>query len=416
MRHLRTMFLLLMLGFALGIPVAVAQAPPATMPPSTVYGRLGAGQSGPGQAIPLPVLSANLGGGGASLQQHPISGASTVASTDCGTLIVASGNALYAIAGIGTFPLNCTIRIFNADPMPTGSNSTGAKFVNFVNCIPGETGTYLWPQQSMEVTYISGAWVPTRCPGLWEAPAGIFVINISPPSGSDTWGTADGLSTGARAFATFDEANAVVTELMQGNYLGATQFTYTFCSSCTNSGDTHIPPHGSPVNSQGLAGVVLNCNGGTVSGTLSLFLAATLQVENCTFTNTISVAYGATFTFSIGNTITPVSGQAILNCSSQSKILTQGNSLNVAGGTGGNLIQMSACSATLPAINQLGNITWTDATVRVQAAGYLSPFGTWTTNSFSTTGTAYKLAECGIVEGSTNIPGSTGSASCTQAN
>jgi hypothetical protein len=52
---------LVILGFVLGMTsFAQAQAPPATMPPNTVYGRLGAGQSGPGQAIPFATLSAQL--------------------------------------------------------------------------------------------------------------------------------------------------------------------------------------------------------------------------------------------------------------------------------------------------------------------------------------------------------------------
>lgn len=414
------MFLLLMLGFALGIPVAVAQAPPATLPPNTVYGRLGAGQSGPGQAIPLPVLSANLGGGGASLQQHPISGASTVASTDCGTLIVASGNALYAIAGTGTFPLNCTIRIFNADPMPTGSNSTGAKFVNFVNCVPAESGTYLWPQQSMEVTWIGSSWVATRCPGLWAMPGnGVFTLNVDPTNGSDTWGVADGLALTGRAFKSASQAMANAVDMMQAGYGLQTSFTILLCSGCTDTAQLHYPSHGGgPLGAQGGAGVVLNCNGGTMgnsSNGVQLFFSSTLAVENCFFPTGISVTDNAVLVLSGTSNTLNGSGNTVIgiNVTQGGAIRCLGCALNVTGTFAFVFSVASASGFDDLNVNQTGNVAATD----IYLGGFSrSAFLSWTTNGHTTTGVSYSLTECAVLEGSSLIPGSTGSVSCTQAN
>ena len=359
---------------------------------------------------------------GGFLPQHPISAAYQLTSADCGSLIVATGGTFYAVSQSGAYPVNCVVKILNNDPMPTGSNSTGAKFVNFVNCVPGEPGTYVWPQQTIDVVYVNSTWVPLHCPGLWEAPGGVFTINIDPTSGSDSWGGADGLSTTTRAFASVNNATTVfVTEMMQGNFAGATQFTFKLCSSCTDTAALHFPPHGSPVNGQGRAGNVLNCNGGTMSGSISLFFsAAILQVTNCTFTNTISLSEGAELVIDAGNTVTPVAGNFIFNLDDGAKLFNAGQTLNVAGGTGGGLIAMSTSTASFPAVNQTGNITWSNGNanvgVLIQASGYLAPFGTWTTNGFSLTGKSYSLIECGIIEGATNVPGTTGSVSCAQAN
>ena len=64
MKRLNHFISALLLVTSLWPSVTVAQAPPATMPPSSVYGRLGAGQPGPGQAIPFAVLTAQLAGNG----------------------------------------------------------------------------------------------------------------------------------------------------------------------------------------------------------------------------------------------------------------------------------------------------------------------------------------------------------------
>lgn len=59
MWRLRTLLGTAVVGLVLAAAsLAVAQAPPATLPANSVYGRLGAGQPGPGQAIPFAALFA----------------------------------------------------------------------------------------------------------------------------------------------------------------------------------------------------------------------------------------------------------------------------------------------------------------------------------------------------------------------
>ena len=354
---------------------------------------------------------------GGFLPQHPISAAYQLTSADCGSLIVATGGTFYAVSQSGSYPVNCVVRILNNDPMPTGANSTGAKFVNFVNCVPSQSGTYLWPQQTMEVTLVSGAWVPTRCPGLWEAPSSTFTINIDPINGSNAWGAADGLAASTRAFASVNDAMDLATEVMQANFISDTSFNFKLCASCTDSSLIHFPPHGSPLNSQGRAGLIINCNGGTLSGGVSIFFpGGILELTNCTLTATVGVTEGAELILDAGNSVTPVSGQPNFSCSTQSKIFTNGQTLTVNAGSGSNFANVSSCSGGFPPVNLVGNVTYSDATLRVQASGYFS-FGAWTLNGNTVTGTKYILIECGIVEGAANIPGSvSGSASCTQAN
>ena len=60
MKRINTFILALALLSSLWPTVTVAQSAPPTMPPNTVYGRLGGGTSGPGQAIPFLTLALQL--------------------------------------------------------------------------------------------------------------------------------------------------------------------------------------------------------------------------------------------------------------------------------------------------------------------------------------------------------------------
>lgn len=357
--------------------------------------------------------------------QNAITTTYGVQSSDCGERITASGGSFYTIT-IGAasgFPANCVLKISNTDPMPTGANSTGAKVVsvNGTNgCTTGQTSTYVWPQQSIEVAKIGSAWQITRCPGPWEAPAGAFQINVDPSAGSDTWGSADGLALTTRAFASMNNAIYVANETFQWNFFGATIATFKCVASCTDSNQIHYSPHAGPLGSQGRAALVIDCNSGTITGGMALFFAAAiLEVQNCTFsTAAISLSEGAELILNgSANTFTPVSGSSVIVCSGFSKIFNNGTSINIAGGTGNYFLQASAgCYAQIPAINQTGNLTWNNNFLLGQAATWTS-IGAWTTNGHTNTGNKFSLTECGVAEGTTNIQGSiAGTSSCTQAN
>jgi hypothetical protein len=59
------------------------------------------------------------------------SGPVTVDSTHCGWNYVLGGGAFYTAVfpSASAMPLGCAITITNVDPMPTGANATGAKWV-----------------------------------------------------------------------------------------------------------------------------------------------------------------------------------------------------------------------------------------------------------------------------------------------
>src|SRR4051812_42251210 len=191
------------------------------------------------------------------------------AGNDCGGRLVAGGADFYAISTDhpSVYPPTCRVLITNNDPMPAGSNATGAKFVNFVNCDPSQSGTYLWPRQSIEITVIGGTWVATSCPDLWRGPYGKFVLPVDPRSGSDEWGASDGLSTGKRAIKSSHSALYFALRLMRSNG----SLTVKMCEGCTDPVNVHWAPQGSMAGAQGGLAVVIDCNGGRLTSALQVY-------------------------------------------------------------------------------------------------------------------------------------------------
>jgi hypothetical protein len=237
------------------------------------------------------------------------SGPVNVDNSHCGWNYVLSGGAFYTtmVPSASGFPVGCRVTITNADPLPTGSNATGAKWVK-IGGIQGcqatdWVGTYLYPQQSMAVTVVAiDKWQITQCPNLWQMPAGNrFVLNWDPVNDSDRPGEADGLATGSRALKTANNALYFASQIMAANV--SAQFTVK-CTynggSCSGQSDPlgiHWPPHGgSPIGSQGGSGIILNCNGASLTGNPSyggFFAAAIIQPTGCNFVNGVTVAWGA---------------------------------------------------------------------------------------------------------------------------
>jgi hypothetical protein len=254
-------------------------------------GMLGGARAQNGNAM-LPVVN------GTPFTSGPV----TVDSAHCGWNYVLGGGAFYntTFPSASEMPLGCAITITNADPMPTGANATGAKWVAIgvaSACQARNGGFYLWPQQSMQVSVVSnGVWQAIQCPGLWELPSGVVTINVDPINGSDARGVADGLSTGARAFASLIGAMNYAGELMRMNFQNQTRLHIKLCASCTDTVGIHWAIHGgAPLGAQGGAGLTIDCNGGTISATpsMDLYFGAVVQAQNCTFLNGISVSEGA---------------------------------------------------------------------------------------------------------------------------
>lgn len=364
---------------------------------------------------------AACGFGSASVRS--ITSTGPLVSGDCGNTLSASGGSFYAIGISGSYVAGCSVTVFNADPIPTGANFTGAKFINFIDCTTDVSGTYIYPQDSLEVQYNGSAWIPKRCPSLWMAPGGIFDINIDPSSGSDIWGVADGLATGSRAFASVNIASYVTANLMRGNFRSATEFTYKLCTSCTDSVAWHWPAHGAPTNSQGRAGVTLDCDSGTMSGGIQLFFGGSiLKIQNCTVQNGVTLSEGAEIIIMgpspQANQFDPVSSGYTFDCTLGSKIFdgTSGGQVNMGGGSGTGFVNASSgCNATFgTGMVVVAPITYSDSTIHIQA-GSLVHWGNY--GGSAVTGKKFNVIECGIIEGAANVPGSiAGTATCNQIN
>lgn len=413
--------------FGLGLFAEGASAQNCTGQPSA--NKVCAGPSSGGGGFPgfRSLVSADLPG---TPQRSVSATGGSLQTTDCGGSVIFSGATFYSftVAAATGFDTTCRVTFRNSDPQ---TGTTGAKILSMtgaqMRCSGGAASSvYLWPQQTASIVRVGSTWM-MECPGLWQAPQSTLVINFDPVNGSDTFGAADGLSTGSRAFATFNNALYIASEMIRANFFAQTVITFRCSvagSACTgqtdNSSGVHFPSHGSPAGSQGRAGLTLDCNGLTFGSSASFSLfgpASIIEVQNCTFATTISLTEGSELILDVGNAFTPVSGAPNISCQSQSKVLTNGGTININAGTGGGFASVATCAMSLPAGNVLGNVTYTDATVRVQAAGYLAPFTAWVLNGFTVTGTKYTLIECGILEGSANVPGTVaGAASCTQAN
>ena len=359
-----------------------------------------------------------------------VSGPVTVDSAHCGWNYVLGGGAFYSavVPGASGFPVGCRITITNADPLPTGSNATGAKWVtggDVQGCqVTDWGGTYLYPQQTMALTVVTAdKWQITQCPNLWQMPAGDrFVLNWDPVNGSDRPGDADGLATGSRAFKTANNALDFASEIMAANI--SAQFTVkcTFNGgSCAGQSDPlgiHWPPHGgSPIGSQGGSGIILNCNGASLTGNPSyagFFAAAIIQPTSCNFVGGISVTWGAIFldVGAGGNTYCADTDSAIFQATNHGLIVL-GKPSTICAGKVGSLLALnmhgefendSMMIFTGPLI----------ATNGVVVEGGLSNaiFGKVSGES-NVTGVKWSLFQGSALSGSANVPGTSPGRTCS---
>ena len=119
----------------------------------------------------------------------------TIASTDCGSTVQAgsgsTGLFVVTLPSVSGFNGACTVNVKNGD---TARNKGLSGF-------PADLGSTLWPLQALTVKIINGVWATTVNPGRYKM-TGALTLNVNHASGSDNPLVADGLATGASAFAT----------------------------------------------------------------------------------------------------------------------------------------------------------------------------------------------------------------------
>jgi hypothetical protein len=358
------------------------------------------------------------------------SGPVAVDSAHCGWNYVLGGGAFYATRAPAAsgFPIGCQITITNADPLPTGSNATGAKWVT-VSGIQGcqvtnWDGTYLYPRQTMAVTVVApDTWQITQCPNLWQMPAGNgFVLNWDPVNGSDRPGEADGLAMGSRALKTANYALYFAGEIMAANVSAQFKVKCTYNGdSCAGQSDPqgiHWPPHGgSPIGSQGGSGIVLDCNGVSLTGDPSyagFFAASIIQPTGCNFVNGVTVAWGAVFldVGAGGNTYCSSSAGAVFQATYHGLIVLGKPSTICAGKVGFLLaLNMHGEFENDSTMTFSGPLAVADGVV-VEGGLSNANFGKVNGES-NVTGVKWNLFQGSVLNGSANVPGTSPGGTCS---
>jgi len=340
-------------------------------------------------------------------------------NNDCHVRIVAGGGAFYKISADPAAAYRCpqggeyVVTVTNIDPMPDGTNATGAKIIDFVSCFSGEGVTYLWPQQTIEIAVIGSSWIPVRCPGLWQIPLRGFVLQFDPVNGSDDWGAADGLAGGARAFKSMNNA----LEMALQNFMALTgtmtvRCTYNEggCSRQTDAQPVHWAPHdGAPLGLQGRAAVTLDCTGATMASYSGFFAASIVESTNCNWAQGVAVSEGALFEdVGGGNAYCATPSGAIFATGfhsymwlSKEATICSGTVKNVVLNTNGTFINASLMKFTGPLAVQ--------ETVDGEGGSYTA-FGE--TAGGPVKGRKWKLGGSSFISDSAHVPGSAPGSTC----
>jgi hypothetical protein len=358
------------------------------------------------------------------------SGPVTVDNAQCGWNYVLGGGTFYSaiVPSASGFPVGCRITIINADPLPTGSNATGAKWVKVSGVhgcqVTDWDGTYLYPQQTMAVTVVATeTWQITQCPSLWQMPAGDkFVLNWDPVNGSDRPGVADGLATGSRAFKSANNALDFASEVMAANI--SAQFTVK-CTynggSCAGQSDPlgiHWPPHGgSPIGSQGGSGIILNCNGASLTGNPSyegFFAAAIIQPTGCNFVNGVTVAWGALFldVGAGGNTYCAPEGGVVFK-STYHSLIVLGKPSTICSGNIGSLLALNMHGEFENDSTMTFSGPLTAANGVVVEGGLSNAIFGKVEGASNVTGVKWSLFQGSALSGSANVPGTSSGRMCS---
>src|ERR1700730_13201653 len=358
------------------------------------------------------------------------SGPVTVDNAHCGWNYVLGGGTFYStiVPSASGFPVGCRITITNADALPTGSNATGAKWIKVSGVhgcqVTDWDGTYLYPQQTMAVTVVAtDTWQITQCPNLWQMSAGDkFVLNWDPVNGSDSPGEADGLATGSRAFKSANNALDFAGELMAANISAQLTVKCTYNGrSCSGQSDPlgiHWPPHGgSPIGSQGGSGIILNCNGASLTGNPSyggFFAAAIIQPTGCDFVNGVTVGWGALLldVGAGGNTYCGPEGGAVFQATYHSLIVLGKPSTVCAGNVGFLLaLNMHGEFENDSTMTFSGPLTAANGVV-VEGGLSNAIFGKVEGES-NVTGVKWNLFQGSALSGSANVPGTSPGRTCS---
>ncbi len=331
-------------------------------------------------------------------------------------------NALFTatfLAG-ANYDANYLVSVVNEDTWGSGR----AKILDFSACNTaiGSSGKlYLWPTESVIVGYSNNI---CQVYGRRRAklPSGNITFNTDFTSGSDTFGAADGLATGAGAFKTV--ANTLWMMDAEFDWQGDGNNSPTtpkilMASGSTDTTQIHFSPHGM-VGASGAAAILIDMNGGTLNATtgttIQCYFGAVLQLRNGTIAATsansdgIDILQGCTVYFLDALTFGAIPASTSHVFVGQKGLALFNNNYSISAAGGNTTIHIYCLGGS---VNDLGAITVT-ATASFTVKNVLlnqfcyMPFSsrTWTIGAFTVTATAkYNVIENGVLEGSAGVFG-----------
>jgi hypothetical protein len=197
----------------------------------------------------------------------------TVALSDCGKTIElgtgSTGLFTLTLPVVAGFSSNCSVLIKNAD-------TTRGKIMSG---FPTDIASILWPQQSVGVKIVNGAWESFYQPGRWR-PTSTAELYVDPVNGNDA---NDGLATLTGAFRTIQGALSTVAADFDFSNLGSGAVINCVGTFSNNTGiNVSAPWVGSvgeyPVTIDG-GGTAIVSESGNAS-TFSVFGGGYLTVQN----------------------------------------------------------------------------------------------------------------------------------------
>jgi hypothetical protein len=334
------------------------------------------------------------------------SGPVTVDNAHCGYDYALGGGAFYtaSVGAASGFATGCTVAITNTDV-----SACKGKSIN----VNGFSALFvLWPGQTIEITQINSAWVETVNPGRWRPNCGgtPLVINTDFINGSDAVGVSDGLGTGAEAFKTVQGASQYVLTNFDFSATPQTQVKILMASGSTDSTQIHYTPH-SVQGAQGGAVMLIDGNGGSLTGGVQFYFGAIVQIRNVTLNGAggggcmlstihayVQILDLVTFGACSGNPQISISKAGIVELFNNYTISGGGASF-VDNRDGlfvddGNTITVS------------NNITYSTAVIFGFRSGSVNLGGaTWSLGANTVTGKKYDIEANHVLAGSASIPG-----------
>jgi hypothetical protein len=349
-----------------------------------------------------------------------ITTAYTVAGTDMGTRLIADGAAFYPInfGAVGSYPANFSVTISNSDPVAAGSR---ARWINLNNA-GYPVSCYLWPQQTVRVFSIGGAWNTDGCNQRYKLPSGNMTVYVNPALGSDVYGVSDGLLSGTGARKSFYDALTFI--LGQFDFEGgnsppagvSTQLTI-LGSGAADPNTIHFAPH-SLVGADQTAGIAIDCGGGSLTGApaAQFFYGARVKMQNCNIApsgqNGIEVRSGAQVYLVGGMTFQSVCSTCAQMYASTGGQIQYSTNYGIAGGggyhifleQGGYFVPFFAVSSPIN-VNFTGNFNFNQQFISASNLSFANLNQiTWGTGT--ETGYAFSMRNYAVIDGLAGLPAS----------